>query len=160
MLGSLLWIWLLASHTQDCLLGLGCLYFTPGAVIGNQTSRGAGISMLGSSAAATLHFHQQILQGSKPQLLCMTSLFLDLPMLPRLHFQQWPLLASQSADPLLNLIIPSGLQNRYHQGDCYTNTFNCINEVKPWLHLEHSVWGLTLRAHFSEDFTSVMLVLP
>lgn len=91
VLGSLLWIWLLASQTQDCLLGLGCLHFTPGAVIGSQTSRGAGIFMLGSSAAAALHFHQQILQGSKPQLLCMTSLFLALPMLPRLHLQQWPL---------------------------------------------------------------------
>jgi hypothetical protein len=51
---------------------------------------------------------------------CMTPSVLVHQLKLRLHFHQWPSMASHSAEPQLLFMTPSCLQNQYHLGDSYT----------------------------------------
>ena len=88
--------------------------------------------LLGPLAAAGLHFHQQpligSLHGAKPQLLCMTVLFLGLHLEMRLHLSQWPFLVSHSAKPQLQSPSTSGLKNEHLLGDSYILLSLAVNK--------------------------------
>lgn len=60
------------------------------------------------------------LHGTKPQLLCMTPSVLGCQLQLRVHFHQWPSMASHSTKPQLFFMMPSCLQNQYHLDDSYT----------------------------------------
>ena len=66
-------------------------------------------------------------------------LFLGYQLQLRLHFHQWPSMASHSVEPQLLWVTPSCLQNQYHLGDSYTlpslavdrGTTLAISETQP-----------------------------
>ena len=57
---------------------------------------------------------------SKPQLFCMTPSVLGCQLQLRVHFHQWPSMASHCTKPQLFFMMPSCLQKQYHLGDSYT----------------------------------------
>lgn len=114
--------------THSCLLSSGQLY----------------------SAAAVLGGHLMVLASSIYwRLLQQLDYATLLPLLP--------LLASHSAEPQLLSMTSSCLQNPYNWEVLTIQSSASSAKIQVWLPLEHSFCVLTLRKHFP-DFTSVMLV--
>ena len=97
------------------------------------------------------------LHGAKPQLLCMTPSVLGSQLKLRLHFHQWPSMASHNVKSQLFFMTPSCLQNQNHLGDSYTLPSTDATGGTT-LAISGTQFLCAFRKHFSEDFTSVMLV--
>ena len=114
--------------------GLGRLHKGLGHYSSHALCRPLGSRCLYSTAAAALGGHLMVLASPKH---CMTPSALGHQLQLRLHFHQWPSMASHSAKPQLLCVTPSCLQNQYHLDDPYTPSPAAAG-VQPWLSLEHS----------------------
>ena len=114
------------------------------------SSHGTGITKtLLTSTVTRLHQQPLIgsLHGAKPQLLCITPSVLGHQLQLRLHFHQWPSVASDALNAFNTSTTWVTLTHYQVQPH---------HKVQPWLSLEHSLCAL--RKHFPKDVTSMMLV--
>lgn len=114
--------------------------------------------MLGSPLQLRCTYTDRRFRDSDPATLCQTPASLHDLLSPAMEadLHQWPLLAPHSAKPQLLFMTPSCLQNQY-QWETLTHYQVSLQARGTTLaHTNYSFYLLTLRKHFSEDFSSVI----
>lgn len=116
------------------------------------------LKMLGSPLQLRCIYTDRRFRDSDPATLCQTPASLHDLLSPAMEadLHQWPLLAPHNAKPQLLFMTPSCLQNQY-QWETLTHYQVSLQARGITLaHTNYSFYLLTLRKHFSEDFSSVI----